>query len=70
VLAAGAVVRSAEGAPAELRRDLLALAEALLAAGEWRLRGIPAERLLEGLVARHLAPPGSGAPLARRPAAR
>jgi hypothetical protein len=56
VLAAGAVLRSAEGAPAGLRRDLLALAEALLAAGEWRLRGIPAERLLEGLVARHLAP--------------
>ena len=57
VLAAGAVRQSVETAPAELRRVLLALAEALLAAGEWRLRGIPAERILEGLVSRHLGTP-------------
>lgn len=36
------------------RRRLLALAEALLAAPDLRLRGIPAERILEGLVAQHL----------------
>jgi hypothetical protein len=54
-LAAGAVRQSADAVPAELRRPLLALAEALLAAGEWRLRGISAERILEGLVARHLS---------------
>jgi DNA polymerase-3 subunit delta' len=41
--------------PAALRRPLLALAEDLLAAPPWRLRGVPAERILEGLVARHLA---------------
>lgn len=37
-------------------RSLLALAEALLEAPAWRMRGIPADRILEGLVARHLAP--------------
>jgi hypothetical protein len=37
----------------------LALAEALLGAPAMRLRGIAAERILEGLVARHLAP-GTG----------
>ncbi len=55
--AAAAVVaaaREAATAPA-LRRPLLALAEELLAAPPWRLRGVPAERILEGLVARHLA---------------
>ncbi len=40
----------------ESRRRLLALAEALLVAPPWRLRGIPAERILEGLASRHLAP--------------
>lgn len=47
--------------PAALRRALLALAEELLTASPWRLRGIPAERLLEGLVSRHLAPFGGRA---------
>jgi hypothetical protein len=42
-----------EGAPA--RRALLALAEDLLGAPLLRLRGVAAERILEGLVARHLA---------------
>lgn len=37
-----------------LRRRLLALAEALLTASPLRLRGIPADRILEGLVAQHL----------------
>lgn len=54
-LAAAAVARAAREAPAERRRPLLDLAEALLDAPQWRLRGIPAERLLEGLVFRHLA---------------
>jgi DNA polymerase-3 subunit delta' len=40
--------------PVALRRPLLALAEDLLAAPALRLRGIPADRILEGLVARHL----------------
>lgn len=48
------------GAPAHLRRPLLDLAAALLEAPPWRLRGVPAERLMEGLVFRHLeAIPGS-----------
>jgi hypothetical protein len=51
--AAGAILAGldAEGPPC---RALLALAEALLEAPAWRLRGIPADRILEGLVARHL----------------
>ena len=55
-LAASAVLRSLEleEAPAG-RRARLALAEALLEAPALRLRGIAAERILEGLVARHLA---------------
>jgi hypothetical protein len=56
-MAAAAVVRSLqqveEGAPS--RRALLALAEDLLGAPLLRLRGVGAERILEGLVARHLA---------------
>lgn len=56
-VAAAAVVRSLqgveEGAPS--RRALLALAEDLLGAPLLRLRGVAAERILEGLVARHLA---------------
>jgi len=44
------------GRAPEARRSLLALAEALLVAPPWRLRGIPAERILEGLASRHLAP--------------
>jgi len=57
-LAAAAVARVAgdgELRP-ELRRALLDLAGELLVAAPWRLRGIPADRLLEGLVSRHLAP--------------
>jgi hypothetical protein len=50
--AAAAVLAAAAGAGE--RRRLLALAEALLEAAPWRLRGIPPERILEGLVARHL----------------
>lgn len=56
--AASAVVRSLEldpqAAPAA-RRARLALAEALLGGPALRLRAVPAERILEGLVARHLA---------------
>ena len=37
------------------RRALLALAETLLHAWQHRLRGIPAPRILEGLISRHLA---------------
>lgn len=44
-----------EELPAGLARRLLELAEALGTAAPLRLRGIPAERILEGLVARHLA---------------
>ena len=61
-LAAAAVLRAVDPLAPELtpraRRACLALAEALLAAPPWRLRGITAERILEGLVARHLAPLG------------
>ncbi|HSM13088.1 MAG TPA: hypothetical protein VLA66_03405 [Thermoanaerobaculia bacterium] len=45
-----------ERTPPALRRPLLALAEDLLAAPPMRLRGISPERIVEGLVARHLAP--------------
>ena len=57
-LAAAAVLRSLafEGAAAGAgRRARLALAEALLEGPAMRLRGITPERILEGLVARHLA---------------
>ena len=56
-IAAAAVTHRAAldgGLPDELRRPLFALAEDLLAAPPLRLRGIPPERILEGLVARHL----------------
>jgi hypothetical protein len=64
--AAAAVVRSLELDPEShpeagperrlaIRRARLALAEALLGGPALRLRAIPAERILEGLVARHLA---------------
>jgi hypothetical protein len=62
-LAAAAVLRSLEPTaerperPAGPRRAArLALAEALLTGPLMRLRGISAERILEGLVCRHLAP--------------
>jgi hypothetical protein len=56
-LAAAAVLRSLElePGPPEARRARLALAEALLESPALRLRGIAADRILEGLVARHLA---------------
>ncbi len=56
-LAAAAVLRSLELEPrrGEARRARLALAEALLESPALRLRGIAADRILEGLVARHLA---------------
>jgi hypothetical protein len=56
-LAAAAVLRSLdlEEGTAAGRRARLALAEALLEAPVLRLRGITAERILEGLVSRHLA---------------
>jgi DNA polymerase-3 subunit delta' len=55
-LAAAALRANLHKAPPELRRGMLALAEDLLAAPDLRLRGIPTERILEGLVARHLGP--------------
>jgi DNA polymerase III, delta subunit len=62
-LAAAAVLRSLEAAPdgpeppsGPRRAARLALAEALLTAPLMRLRGISPERILEGLVCRHLAP--------------
>jgi len=58
-LAAAAVLRSLELEPGPAmmtaRRARLALAEALLESPALRLRGIAADRILEGLVARHLA---------------
>lgn len=56
-LAAAAVTAARErpGVPAELSPRLLALAEALLRAPAWRLRAVPASRILDGLLARHLA---------------
>ena len=56
--AAAAVLRSLEIEPLpppSARRARLALAEALLGGPALRLRAIGAERILEGLVARHLA---------------
>ncbi len=54
--AAAAVVAARErpGVPPELSPRLLALAEDLLRAPAWRLRAVPAPRILDGLVARHL----------------
>ncbi|MDH3402816.1 MAG: hypothetical protein OES32_08015 [Acidobacteriota bacterium] len=54
-LAAAAVRRAADAPDTGPGRPLLALAEALLAAPQLRLRGISAPRILEGLVFRHLA---------------
>lgn len=53
--AAAVVTRCARGmSSAPHRRALLALADALMSAGRWRLRGITHGRILEGLIARHL----------------
>ena len=56
-VAAAAVLASSRESTLEERgrRALLALAEELLGGPALRLRGIPPERILEGLVARHLA---------------
>lgn len=56
-LAAAAVVAARErpDVPPELSPRLLALAEGLLAAPGWRLRAVPVGRILDGLLARHLA---------------
>jgi hypothetical protein len=63
-LAAAAVVRSLPPPADPQRASRLALAEALLTGPTMRLRGIGAERILEGLVARHLAPLASRRPRA------
>lgn len=57
-VAAAAVLRALQGVEEGVpsRRALLALAEDLLGAPLLRLRGVAAERILEGMVARHLAP--------------
>jgi hypothetical protein len=56
-VAAAAVLESARSLDdPPRRRALLALAEDLLGAPLLRLRGVAADRILEGLVARHLAP--------------
>lgn len=57
--AAVTAARACPGVPPELSPRLLALAEDLLRAPAWRLRAIPAPRILDGLVARHLTGPGS-----------
>ncbi|MGE5234107.1 MAG: hypothetical protein ACM3OB_08340 [Acidobacteriota bacterium] len=56
-VAAAAALRASErpGLAPAWRRALLALAEDLLGGGDLRLRGIGAERILEGLLARRLA---------------
>lgn len=55
-LAAQAVLTTAlrPGVEPPLRRRLLGLADALLAAPAWRLRGVQPQRILEGLVCDHL----------------
>ncbi|HEY6324604.1 MAG TPA: hypothetical protein VJA16_23920 [Thermoanaerobaculia bacterium] len=79
-LAAAAVLRSlpepAEEADlpsapraAPWRAARLALAEALLTGPAMRLRGISAERILEGLVSRHLSPLAPATPVASAPPA-
>lgn len=67
-VAARAVLASleVEGMPVAARRRLLALAEALLGGAAFRLRGIPADRILEGLLARHLAAKGWDGPQPQR----
>lgn len=58
-LAAAAVKESLTVLPEAVdRQSLLALAEDLLSGWQMRLRGIQPTRILQGLVFRHLAPPG------------
>jgi hypothetical protein len=55
-LAAAAVKASLESIPASIdRARVLALAEELLGAWQMRLRGIQAQRIIEGLVVRNLS---------------
>ncbi|HEV8629770.1 MAG TPA: hypothetical protein VGV61_05585, partial [Thermoanaerobaculia bacterium] len=54
-MAAAAVLACARQAPPAERLPLLALAEELLDGSRFRLRSIPAQRVLDGLVFRHLA---------------
>ncbi len=60
--AARALVAARErpGVPPRLSRSVLALAEELLRAPAWRLRAIAPGRILEGLIAKHLAPESAG----------
>ncbi len=59
--AAAAVVHAIEtdAVPPVVRRRLLGLAQALLTAPAMRLRAVGAQRILEGLVCRHLTAPRS-----------
>jgi len=54
-LAAAAVKESCEKLPNADRRRLLALAEDLLTGWQLRLRGIQPQRILEGMVVKHIA---------------
>src|SRR4029078_10712275 len=53
-LAATAALPCARAAPPAENRPLLALAEAVLDGSQFRLRSIPAQRILDGLVFKHL----------------
>jgi hypothetical protein len=53
--AAAAVKRSTERLPKTERRRLLALSEDLLSGWQLRMRGIQPQRILEGMVIRHIA---------------
>jgi DNA polymerase III delta prime subunit len=55
VAASATLACARAAADADERRRLLGLAEALLDASQYRLRSIPARRILDGLVFRHLA---------------
>ena len=54
-LAAAAVRRCCDKLPDDNRRSLLALAEDLLTGWQLRLRGIQPQRILEGMVVKHIA---------------
>jgi len=53
-LAAAAVLTCARTAPPPEKRPLLALAEGVLDGSQFRMRSIPAQRILDGLVFKHL----------------
>lgn len=54
-LAAAAVKQSCESLPEAERRRLLALSEDLLSGWQLRVRGIQPQRILEGMVVKHIA---------------